>query len=418
MPSQSVDILDPSKPLVLGSDDFARNKYEIYPALLEGPAVRDAQVSILKLKVVPYYEHCRFVLSDPRFVRNKGRANGKPTSGPLPIPLPRSVAALTKSMIYEDDPEHRRHRTLVNKAFTSRAVNAMQPSLESLTDELLDQLAQDGDGGASVDLLAGYARRVPTRVIGEMMGLSNNEAAGFNRSLGVVTEGFSGLRVIRTLLWDLRKTATFVREVIVRKQSQPGDDILTALIQAEEEGQRLSEDELVAMVFLLMIAGFETTMHLIGNGVRTLIENPEARLQLAKEPELWESAVDEIVRYRGPVHGTKPMYATEDVAIDGLTIPRGAGVMPLLGAANQDPRAFDEPHRFDITRTPNHHLGFSFGAHFCLGKQLALMETRIALKGLFDRFPDLGLTCPPDALEVVNLPGWHRHASMPIRLKP
>ena len=249
-----------------------------------------------------------------------------------------------------------------------------------------------------------------------MVGLPNSDVDEFNSSLRVLTNGFSGIGILRTILWDLRATNKFIRKLIARKRADPGDDILSGLIEAEEEGDRLSEDELVAMVFLLIIGGFETTLHLITNGVRTLLENPDQLERLRAEPELWDSAVEEIVRHRGPVHGTKLQYAKEDVILHGTTIARGSPIMPLLGAANHDPRAFDDPDTFDIARSPNHHLGFGFGMHFCLGKQLALMETRIALKNLFERRPNLRLAVDPSQLVVVNVPGWHRHESLPVRL--
>jgi cytochrome P450 PksS len=313
-------------------------------------------------------------------------------------------------MIIEDDPEHRRLRNLVNRAFTPRAVGRLSDRVEELSHELLDGL----EGQTSFDLLERYARPIPTRVIAEMVGVPREDAEQFHQSLGVLTKGLSGFAVVRTLLWDLRGTSKFIRNLIKRKHEEPGDDILSELIQAEEEGDRLSEDELVAMVFLLIVAGFETTLHLITNGVRTLFEHPAQLARLRADPELWDSAVQEIVRHRGPIHSTKPQYATEDITLHGYTIKRGTAVMPMLGAANHDPRAFERPDEFDVGRSPNHHLGFGLGRHFCLGRQLAVMETRIALKNLFDRNPNLRLAVDPDELEIAPMPGWHRHVSLPV----
>jgi cytochrome P450 len=162
-----------------------------------------------------------------------------------------------------------------------------------------------------------------------------------------------------------------------------------------------------------MIAGFETTMHLIANGARVLIEHPAQLERLVKDPALWESAVDECVGLRGLAHATEPQYPVEDVEVSGVLIPRGTVVMPLIGAANRDPRIFDHPEMSDVGRTPNDHLGFGLGVPFCLRKQLALMEARIVLRGLFDRFPNTGLAVPSADLEIVNRPGWHRHAAPP-----
>lgn len=401
-----------NRPIPIGSPDFVQHKYDWYRWMLEEAPVCQGKISVMKIHLVSRYEDCRMVLTDERFVRNRGRAKGKEGASPLPFPLPKTVLAIARSMILEDDPEHRRLRNLVNKAFTARAVARLSDRVEELSSDLLDVL----DEKKEVDLLEAYARPIPTRVIAELVGLPDSDVAEFDSSIRVLTKGFSGIGILRTLLWDLRATNKFIRKLIARKRAEPGDDILSGLIEAEEEGDRLAEDELVAMVFLLIIGGFETTLHLITNGVRTLLENPDQLERLRADPELWESAVEEIVRHRGPIHGTKLQYAKEDVLLRGTMIERGSPIMPMLGAANHDPRAFENPDAFDAARSPNHHLGFGFGMHFCLGKQLALMETRIALKNLFDRKPDLRLAVDPSQLKIVNVPGWHRHESLPVRM--
>jgi cytochrome P450 len=170
------------------------------------------------------------------------------------------------------------------------------------------------------------------------------------------------------------------------------------------------------MVFLLIVAGFETTVHLITNGVVTLLEHPDQLERLRREPQLMDSAVEEIVRHRGPVHGTKMNYAVEDLTLCGEEIERGTPVVPLLGAANHDPEAFEKPEVFDIARDPNRHLGFGFGAHYCLGAQLARLETSIALRNLIDRNPNLRLAVPQETLKLQNMPLWHRYESLPVVL--
>lgn len=404
-------VFDASRPIDLGGAGFNDHAYDCYRWMLEEAPVCAGRVSVVKLMLVSRYDDCRMLLTDERFVRNRGRARGRGSS-PFPFPLPKSVAALTRSMILEDDPEHRRLRNLVNKAFTQRSVGRLSDRVEELSHELLDALERQG----GFDLLESYSRPIPTRVIAEMVGVSGEDVGPLHAGLGVLTKGMSGFALVRTLLWDLRRTANFMRDLIARKRAEPGDDILSGLIQAEEEGDRLNEDELVAMVFLLIVAGFETTLHLITNGVRTLIEHPDQLERLRAEPELWDSGVQEIVRHRGPIHGTKLMYATEDVRLHGVTIRKGTPVMPMLGAANHDPRVFEKPDAFDIARSPNPHLGFGFGSHFCLGRQLALMETRIALKTLIGRYPNVRLAVDPSALEIARMPGWHRHRSLPVAL--
>ncbi len=405
---------DASKPIHLSSPGFSEHKYAWYRWMLEEAPVAVGKITVFKLYLVARYDDCRMVLTDERFCRNRSRATGRgKQTSPLPFPLPKSIALLAGSMIQQDDPEHRRLRNLVNKAFTRRAVGLLEARVESLSHDLLDQLEPQRE----VDLLEAYGRQIPTRVIAEMLGMTKADMQPFTHCLRVLTEGFTGLGVVRTLLWDLRRATRLVREMVDRKRKTPGDDILTALIEAEHEGDRLSEDELVGMVFLLVVAGYETTMHLIGNSVRALVEHPEVLEQLRKEPALWDGAVEELLRHRGPVHGTKMQWAKEDVTLHGVTIPKGSGVMPLLGAANQDPRVFENPDEIDITRSPNPHLGFGFGEHFCLGAQLARMETRVALRNLFERNPELRLAVSPDALEIVPVPGWHRHAALPVVLR-
>ncbi len=231
-----------------------------------------------------------------------------------------------------------------------------------------------------------------------------------------VLAGLSGWTLLRALFWDLPRTDTFVRSLIARKRADPQDDILTGLIQAEEAGDRLSEDELVSMVFLLIFAGYETTVHLISNSVEALLRHPDQLARLRARPELMELAVEEILRYNGPIQGTKPGYALEDVTLHRVTIPKGSAVIPLLGAANHDPAVFEHPEVFDIARSPNKHLGFGQGIHYCLGAPLARMETRIALKNLLERSPELRLAVKGEELEVQNVPLWHRYARLPVVL--
>ncbi|HXK24962.1 MAG TPA: cytochrome P450 [Myxococcota bacterium] len=403
---------DPRIPIDLGSREFSDHQYDWYRFLLEhAPACR-GKLSVLRVNLVARYDDCRTVLTDPRFLRNRGRAAGKGAS-PLPFPLPKSIAALARSMIIEDDPEHRRLRNLVSKAFTPRAIGRLSHRVEELSHELLDGLEKRG---ASFDLLEDYARPIPERVIAEMMGLPDGDTDRFHASMHVLSKGLSGWSIARTLLWDLRAARRTVNELIERKRAEPGDDILSQLIHAEEAGDRLTHDETLSLVFLLIIAGFETTLHLITNGVRTLLEHPAELARLHAEPELWDSGVEEIVRHRGPIHATKPVYPSEDVTFHGVTFERGTPTLPLLAAANHDPAVFEEPDRFDVARSPNRHLGFGFGAHFCLGAQLARMETRVALRNLFERAPELRLAVKPEELRIQRLPGWHRHESLPVVL--
>jgi cytochrome P450 len=249
-----------------------------------------------------------------------------------------------------------------------------------------------------------------------MMGVSQEDMPKFRDSLSVLTDGMSGWNLFRTLFWDMGKAVTFSRDLIARKRADPQDDILTGLIQAEEAGDKLTEDELVSMLFLLVFAGYETTVHLITNSVVTLLQHPEQLARLREEPALLESAIEEILRFNGPIQGTKPMYSLEAITLHGVTIPKKATVVPLLGAANRDPAVFPDPDTFDIARSPNRHLGFGQGIHYCLGAPLARLETRIALRNLLERNPNLRLAIPAEELSVQTIPLWHRYERLPVVL--
>ncbi len=406
--SSSIDI---KHPISLQNKHFINNKPAYYAYLRDEAPVYKGKVSVLSGYFLSRYEDCVNILKDPRVVRNRATATGG--GGRLPFPLPKSVALMAQSMIIEDDPEHRRLRTLVHKAFTPRSLVKIEERIEALTHELLDKAEKEPE----VDLMQAYALPIPVTVIQEIVGVPPGEMPRFQNSMKVLTDGFSGWALFRTLFWDMRQAAKFIRELITLKKENPGDDILTGLIQAEEEGDKLTEDELVSLVFLLIVAGYETTVHLITNGVLTLLQHPDSLSELMANLDLMDSAVEEILRHSGPIHGTKPMYPMENITLHGVTIPKGATIFPLLGAANRDPRQFDNPELFDIHRNPNRHLGFGQGIHYCLGAPLARMEAKIAFKTLFERNPDLHLSVNVDELKLTNVPSWHRYEALPVRLK-
>lgn len=400
---------DIQEPLNLTSKAFIANKYAYYRWLREEAPVYKGKISIINVYLLSRYDDCVHMLKDPRFVRNRTTATGGSRS---PFPLPKSVELMAQSMITADDPEHRRLRNLVHKAFTPRALAKLTARIERLTHELLDRAEKQG----IVDLIPAYALPIPVTVISEMMGVSDEEMPRFRSGMKVLSEGLSGWSILRSIFWDLPGTVKFVRQLIARKRTNPQDDILTALLQAEEEGEKLTEDELVSMVFLLIIAGYETTVHLITNAVVTLLQHPDQLARLRAQPTLMESAIEEILRYNGPIHGSKPGYALEDVELHGVTIPKGAAVIPLFAAANHDPAVFENPQLFDIERSPNRHLGFGQGIHYCLGAPLARLEATIALKTLLARTPNLHLTVKPQDMKVQKIPLWHRYESLPVKL--
>lgn len=396
-------------PIDITNRHFNEHKYRYYQWLREEAPVYRGKLSIVKVYLLSRYDDCVRMLKDPRFVRNRSTITG---GSRLPFPTPKSVALLSQNMILADEPEHRRLRNLVHKAFTPRALARLQSRIETLTHDLLDRAERQRE----VDLIPAFALPIPVTVISEMVGVSDADMPAFRNGMQVLSDGMSGWSLFRTFAWDLPRLITFVRDLIARKRADPQDDILTGLIQAEEQGEKLSEDELVSMVFLLIFAGYETTVHLIANAVVTLLEHPDQLARLRAQPDLLESAIEEVLRFNGPVQGTKMAYATEELRIHGVTIPRGATVVPLLGSANHDGAVFDAPEVFDIARSPNKHLGFGQGIHYCLGAPLARMETSIALKNLLERNPRLRLTVEPSTLRIQNMPLWHRYERVPVAL--
>ncbi|WP_372369466.1 cytochrome P450 [Candidatus Uabimicrobium sp. HlEnr_7] len=397
-------------PINLTNKNYNQNKNIHHKWLRENAPVYKGKMMFMNAYFLSRYEDCLSLLKDARFIRNRSTATGK--SSPFPFPMPKSLRLLSKSMITEDGTEHRRLRNLVHKAFTPRRLKALNGRIESLTHELLDKTK----GQKQIDLKTTYALPIPVIVISEMVGISADEVPQFTEYLKTLTNGFSSWKIIFTMFWKMPKTVKYVRNLINKKRSNPQDDILTGLIEAQEEGSKLSEDELVSLVFLLIIAGHETTVHLITNSVITLLTYPQQLALLKSDMTLVDSTIEEVFRYNPPVQTTKPNYASEDVTLHGVTIPKGSMVFPLLGSANMDPDKFENPETFDIARTPNKHLGLGQGIHYCLGAPLARMETKSALQTLFERYPNVELAIPADKLELEKMPGWHRYKSLPVNL--
>lgn len=402
-------------PVDISSKDFARNKYEYYRQMREQVPVCQGKISFLKAYFLSRYEDCVSLAKDSRFVRNRTNATG---GGRLPFPVPKAVTLLSQNMLTEDEPDHRRLRNLVQQAFTQGQLNKLEARIEAITNQLLDRILGSIESGETVDIKLAYALPIPVTVIQEMIGVAKVDMPIFREGMAAMKDGFSGWAIAKTLLWDMPRLSSFIRELIARKRTQPQDDLLTGLIQAEEEGARLSEDELVSMVFLLIVAGYETTVQLITNGVLTLLQHPQQLEKLRAQPELMGSAVEEILRFAGPIHSTKPEYALRPVTLHGVTIPKGAAVFPLLGSANRDPAIFENPEVFDIERSPNKHLGFGSGIHACLGAPLARMETRIALRNLLQRSSNLRLAVDSTQLEIDARPAWHTYKQLPVVLAP
>ncbi len=319
--------------------------------------------------------------------RHDGRLPGQPDDQP--------GAGLF--MLLQDPPTHTRLRKLVSKAFTPRAIEAWRPRIEAVTDALLDRVAGRGE----MDLVADLARPVPATLICEMMGVPVEDQERFTQWTTDATHGLLAVRgvadeeTVERVQIAGASLAGYFEKLFAERRGTQSDDLLSVLLTAEEEGERLSELELYSQSIGLLIAGFETTIGLIGNGLTTLIRNPEEYRRLREHPEWIESAVEECLRYSGPITGTlRVLHA--DARFGDYVIPDETEVFALTGAANRDPEVFDEPERFDVSRyLPEKrtapHFAFGGGAHFCLGAHLARLETQIAIGHLVRRFDDLVL---------------------------
>jgi cytochrome P450 PksS len=301
-------------------------------------------------------------------------------------------------MLDLDPPDHGRLRALVQKAFTPRLVEALGARVESIAESLL------AENRAGMDLIRDYALPIPTTVIAEMLGVPASDRSRFHRwSEGIVATSaspWSMLQAAPSVIAFLR----YIRRLVAKRRSNPQDDLVSALVSAEEAGDRLDEDELVAMIFLLLVAGHETTVNLIGNGTLALLDNPSELRRLRSEPPLAPAAVEELLRFDGPLETATERYAREETEIAGARIPRGSLVYAVLASANRDERRFSEPDRLDLSREPNRHLAFGLGIHYCLGAPLARLEGRIAFEVLLRRRPGLRLTMDRAALR------WKRGA--------
>lgn len=342
--------------------------------------------------LVTRYEDVNALLKDERFPKNRRNALTPEQLRKLPW-VPPMFRPLERNMLDLDSPDHTRLRALVHKAFTPRLVEQMRERVQTLADELLEGVARRGE----MDLINDYALPLPMTIITEILGVPTRDRDKFHewsKAVVSLSSPNAALRVIPSVWMFIR----YLRRFFKVRRRDPRDDLASALIEAEEAGDKLSEDELLAMVFLLLIAGHETTVNLIGSGVLALLEHPEQMEKLRREPPLIKSAVEELLRYTAPVFMTTERYAREDVTIRGVTIPRGEMTLGVIGSANRDETVFENPDELDITREPNKHLSFGQGIHFCLGAPLARMEAQIAVNTLLRRMPALRLKVSPGSL--------------------
>jgi len=378
----------------LASREFKANPYPYYAQLREEAPVFRKTMTMETAWLITRYDDVVQVLKDDRFA--KDTLNAKTPAQLAAQPWFRKAKVfktLQRSMLGLDPPDHTRLRALVGKAFTPRLIEQMRDRIISLTNNLLDNV----QGRGQMDLIHDYALPLPTTVIAEMLGVPVEDRHKFHRWSQVLMSPASVWGIIRAVP-SVMGFMRYLRRIIRQRRTDPRDDLVSALVHAEEAGDTLSEDEMLGMIGLLLVAGHETTVNLIGNGVLALLEHPDQLEKLRNDPALDKSAIEELLRFGSPVEITTERYAREDVTIAGVTIPRGEMVFAVIGSANRDERQFADPDRLDITRDPNRHLSFGLGTHFCLGAALARLESQIAIATLLSRVSGLRLAVPPNAL--------------------
>jgi cytochrome P450 len=381
--------------------EFHADPYPFYRQLREQDPVHQTPMGFW---VLTRYDDCVAVLRDARFGREEfqqmlSAVYGGEDSDRLP-----------RSMLFRDPPDHTRLRALVSKAFTPRVVEQMRDHIQEIVDRLLDRAL--GQGG--MDVMEDLAYPLPVTVICEMLGVPVDDHASIRgwsadiaRSLDAIGLPSDQSIVDRGRV-ARRALADYFRALVPVRRARPQADLLSGLLAAEEQGDKLTEPEVIAMCLLLFIAGHETTVNLIGNGALALLHHPDQLARLRADPSLVPNAIEELLRYDSPVQRTARMTTT-DVAIDGRPIAKGTMVVTALGAANRDPAQFPDPDRLDVSRRDVRHISFGYGIHFCLGAPLARVEGQIALGTLLRRAPGLALAEPsPEWRESSVLRGLKR----------
>jgi cytochrome P450 len=356
------------------------------------------------------YDDVLFLHTDPRFSSDPTRDGSKGWMKHMP----RMFRLLTDSMVYKDDPDHGRLRRLVSKAFTPRRVQDMSAQIEDIVDQLVAKLGDRRD----VDLVSEFTVPLPLEVISRMLGVDEASRTQFHVLMERFASGLGSGSALEAILSipTARKLLRVIEGLADARRTSPDDALISALLAASEDGDQLNPDEVVAMIFLLMLAGHDTTANLIGSSMLALIEHPDQAARLRDDPSVAPSAVEELLRFTTPVPCGAARTTLADVEVAGTTIPRGSKVLGMIISANRDESVFDDPDMLDLGRDPNRHLTFAFGRHFCLGNQLARLEGQMAISALVKRFPDMQLAVPKDQLRYKPVHALRGLRSLPVRL--
>ena len=308
--------------------------------------------------------------------------------------MPRAMVLMSNNMNASNPPDHTRLRSLVSKAFTPKLIEQWRPRIQAVIDDLLDQVQAKGE----MELIEDMAFPLPATILIELFGIPEGDKARFRASSNLVVEATGNFEAMQRINATIEEFEAYLYELVNNKRKHPTDDLLSLLIQSEAEGGKLSVKEIISTIFLFLVAGHETTTNLISNGVLALLLHPEQMEMLKQDPSLIKTAIEEFLRYQGPLMTSTPRWALADVELGGKLIQRGDEVALVLASANRDPLAFTDPDTLDILRQENRHLAFGKGIRFCLGAPLARMEGQLAINTLLQRMPNLHLTIDPQKL--------------------
>lgn len=400
---------------LLATPEGRADPYPRYAKLRESWPVHrlamDMPSSSVGTWVFTRFEHCQAVLRHPKVGKDFASMQRRWGLDEGELEAQQAFSSDRPSMLFSDPPDHTRLRGLVSKAFTPRTVEALRPHIVRLADEVLDTL-----GTGEVDIMTSLAFPLPVSVIGEMLGVPRADRPRFQglvRSAAAALEPFVSSEVLTGANEATLEMEDYFGHLVAERRDDPTDDLLSKLIAAEADGDQLSHSELLSTAILLFAAGFETTTNLIGNGLLALLRNPGELHRLRREPSLLASAVEELLRYDSPVQ-VNGRVAGDDIEIDGHTLPAGATLLVLQGAANRDPDRFADPDRLDIARADGASLSFGTGIHFCLGAALARAEGQVIFGRLLERFPSIELLDDnPPYRDSITLRGL---AKLPVRV--
>jgi len=387
------NVTAPDKKVVF-SDEILQNPYPTYARMHEEGPLHYVDVGG-KWAVWSIFSHaeCSSIAKDPRLSAKRAQQ----MLLPLPFSRQSEFSELARMLglwlIFMDPPEHTRLRKLLNKGFSPSAIEGLRPQVEAIVDRMLTPLRH----GSEVELMREFANPMPVRIISEMLGIPQELHETFvNWSRAIAVFRGNPNRTVeqaRAAQDALIELTDYFRKTVAERRRNKGNDLISLLIDIEEEGEVLTEEELHAQCIALLFAGHETTRNLIGNGIYTLLRHPQETAELRQKPEGIRAAVEEILRYESPVQFTARVLK-EDIEVCSQRIPKGWSILCMLGAANRDPKQFKEPDQLNLNRSNNQHLAFSAGPHFCIGSQLARLEGQIAILNLVQRFPEMKLTGP------------------------